>query len=75
MFLCTNHAAIRRYYIIRNNNYIYDMYKDFDPDFCAYMVNQRHNILAVILFEKDKFNKIRNYIRGYKDYKNGIKGK
>ena len=75
MFLCTNHSAIRRYYIIRNNNYIYDMYKDFDLDFCKYMVNQKHNILAVILFEKDKLNKIKKYIRGYKDYKKGIRGK
>lgn len=74
-FLCTNHTAIRRYYIIRNNNYIYDMYKDFDKDFCKYIVSQRHNILAVILFENNKCQKLKYYIKGYIDYKKGIKGK
>ena len=40
------------------------------------LISQRHNMLGVLLFEKkDKFKKIRNYLRGYKDYKKGIKGK
>ena len=73
--LCTNHSYIRRYYIMRNNHYIYDMYKDYDYKFCKSIINQRSNILAVILFEKDKYRKLRNYIRGYIDYKKGIKGK
>ena len=78
LYLCTNHAAIRRYYIMRNYHYIYDMYKN-DKNELGYLytlIAQRHNIVGVILFEKkDKFKKVRNYIRGYKDYKNGIKGK
>ena len=78
LYLCTNHAAIRRYYIMRNYHYIFDMYKD-NKDEIGYLyslIAQRHNIIGVLLFEKkDKFKKIRNYIRGYKDYKKGIKGK
>lgn len=73
--LCTNHAAIRRYYIMRNNHYIYDMYFDKYPAYCQMLINQRHNILAVILFEKDKLKKLKMYRKGLKDYKEGIKGK
>ena len=75
LFLCTNHAAIRRYYIMRNYHYIFDMYKDFNPTYCYAMISQRHNMIGVILFEKNKYKKIRNYIRGLRDYKKGIKGK
>ena len=76
LYLCTNHSAMRRYYIMRNYHYIFDMYKDYSPEYCWSLISQRHNIVGVILFEKkDKFKKIRNYIRGYRDYKKGIKGK
>lgn len=75
LFLCTNHAAFRRYYIMRNYHYIFDMYKDFDSSYCYSLISQRHNMIGVLLFEKDKYRKIKNYIRGYLDYKKGIKGK
>ena len=75
LFLCTNHAPFRRYYIMRNYHYILDMYKDFDPTYCYSLVSQRHNMIGVLLFEKQKYKKIRDYIRGLRDYKKGIKGK
>lgn len=75
LFLCTNHAAIRRYYIMRNYHYIKDMYLDYDPNYCYSLVSQRHNMIGVLLYEKNKINKIKNYIRGYNDYKKGIRGK
>ena len=75
LFLCTNHSAIRRYYIMRNYHYIKDMYLDYDASYCYSLVSQRHNMIGVILFEKDKINKIKMYLRGLKDYKKGIKGK
>lgn len=74
-YLCTNHNYIRRYYIMRNYHYIFDMYKDKYQAYCYSLIRQRHNIIGVLLFEKDKYRKIRNYIRGVKDYKLGIKGK
>ena len=52
LFLCTNHAPIRRYYIMRNYQYIKDMYINDDPEYCYSLVSQRHNMIGVILFEK-----------------------
>lgn len=74
-FLCTNHSAIRRYYIMRNYRYIKDLYLDFNPGYCYSLVNQKHNMVGVLLFERKKFKKLKMYVRGYKDYKKGIKGK
>ena len=75
LFLCTNHAPIRRYYIMRNYQYIRDMYGDIEPEYCNGLAHQRHNIIGVLLFEKQKIKKIRKYLQGLKDYKKGIKGK
>lgn len=75
LFLCTNHAPIRRYYIMRNYHYIKDMYENDDPTYCYALISQRHNMIGVLLFEKQKIKKIMMYLRGYKDYKKGIKGK
>ena len=75
LFLCTNHNALRRYYIMRNYHYIFDLYKDFNPQYCCALISQKHNMIGVILFEKNKYKKIRNYLRGLRDYKKGIKGK
>lgn len=74
-YVCSNYSAIRRYYIMRNNHYIFDMYKDFDPNICWSLLAQKENMKSVLLFEKDKFRKLRNYFRGLRDYKKGIKGK
>lgn len=75
LFLCTNHAPIRRYYIMRNYHYIKDMYLNYDTKYVYSLISQKHNMIGVLLFEKQKFKKIKMYIRGYKDYKRGIKGK
>ena len=77
LFLCTNHSAIRRYYIMRNYHYICDLYKNNEKEttYCYSLISQRHNMIGVLLFEKHKIKKIRMYLRGYKDYKKGIKGK
>lgn len=75
LFLCTNHSPIRRYYIMRNYHYIYDEYKDYNFPYCCSLISQKHNMIGVILFEKQKIKKIRKYLQGLKDYKKGIKGK
>ena len=72
---CGNHPAVRRYYIMRNCHYICDMYKEFDPNVCWRIISQKDTFVEILLFEKGKYKKIRNLIRGYKDYKKGIKGK
>lgn len=73
---CSNHNYIRRYYMARNTFYICSIYNDIFPDYCKVLkrglFGQFKNILV---FEKDKYRKIRNMYRGYKDYKKGINGK
>lgn len=71
---CLNHNHLRRYYIMRNNLYVRDMYKDFNNKYCMDLANQRSNLIKVLLFEKDKFRKLRESLRGYLDYKHNIKG-
>ena len=73
---CSNHNAMRRYYIARNNLYINDMYKDMYPDYCAFLIRvQKGQVKRILAFEKDKFNKLKMMYKGYMDHKKGIKGK
>lgn len=73
---CYNHNPIRRYYIVRNNLYINDMYKDLYPDYCAWLLRvQKGQVKRIIAFEKNKFKKLKMMFKGYKDHKKGIKGK
>ena len=72
---CTNHNYIRHYYMIRNLYYLRDLYIKEYPDFIKYMKrNALSRMKNIIIFEKDKYRKIRNMFRGYFDYKKGIKG-
>ncbi len=73
--LITNHSAMRRYYQCRNYHYIKDMYKNDFKDFCNVLVKVKSTILGIILYENQKLNKIKAYYKGYKDYKNGRRGK
>ena len=75
-FICSNHNAVRRYYMVRNMKYVTNMYKKFFPGYCRYLNRvQRGQFRYVLLFEKDKINKLKFMIKGYLDYKKGIKGK
>lgn len=73
---CYNHNPMRRYYIVRNNLYINQMYKDLFPEYCARLIRiQKGQVKRILAFEKNKFNKLKMMYRGYKDFKKGIKGK
>ena len=73
---CYNHNPMRRYYIVRNNLYINDMYKDLYPDYCELLLRvQKGQVKRIIAFEKNKFKKLKMMFKGYRDYKNGVKGK
>ncbi len=61
--------------MMRNYLYIRDMYKDYNKEYVEKIASQKRNIIIILLFEKDKYRKIRNTIRGYIDYKKNIKGK
>lgn len=65
---CTNHSAIRRYYMVRNRLY----YKRKYFGYLAYLKEKARLILGgikIILFENDKIDKTKAMISGMKDYK------
>ena len=73
---CYNHNPMRRYYIVRNNHYINDMYKDIYPEYCKWLIRvQKGQVKRIIAFEKNKFQKLKMMWKGYRDYKKNIKGK
>ena len=75
-FNTSNHSALRRYYMTRNRFYIWEKYKGLN----SFTLNRdkklfKKEFVKIILGEKDKVNKIKMVLKGYKDYKKGIKGK
>ncbi len=73
---CFNHNPIRRYYIVRNNLYINEMYHDLCPDYCDHLIRaQKGQAKRILLFEKNKIKKLRMMLKGYRDYKKGVKGR
>lgn len=73
---CSNHNYIRRYYMTRNALYIYDMYHEKFSGHCKYIKNGLfYQVRNILFFEKDKYRKLRNMLRGKRDYKRQIKGK
>lgn len=75
-FNTSNHSALRRYYMTRNRFYTWEKYKHLN----SFTLNRdkmlfKKEFVKIVLGEKDKVNKIKMVFRGYKDYKNGIRGK
>ncbi len=73
--LCMNHSYVRYYYRVRNYHYIYDMYKDLEPEYCNSIIKFRAMLWCAFFYEKDSLKKVRAMWDGYKDYKKGIMGK
>ena len=70
-----NHSAIRRYYIVRNRHYLYDLYKDSFPEYCKLELSRtRVEAIKILLCEDKKLEKLKAMYKGYRDYKKGIKG-
>lgn len=74
-YLCTNHNYLRNYYIARNYRDIRKKYYDIAPEYCEILTHLKLRIFRIVMFEKDKFRKVRNLFRGIRDYKKGIVGK
>lgn len=73
-FNTSNHSALRRYYMTRNRFYIWEKYKGLN----SFTLNRdkklfKKEFVKIILGEKDKVNKIKMVLRGYKDYKKVLK--
>lgn len=70
-----NHQPIRYYYKIRNYFYLKELYlKKYPEFFKEEFINYLKQLLKVLFYEKNKFEKFKMTIRGYLDYKKGIKG-
>lgn len=72
--LVSNHNYIRRYYIMRNNLYIANIYNDNEYK-KIFLRKECKTAIKILFFEKDSLRKIRSMFRGYMDYKRGITGK
>lgn len=74
-YMCTNHNYIRNYYMARNYHYIKKEYKKVAVDYCNTLVKYKGIMFKIMMFEKDKYRKIRNIYRGIFDYHRHITGK
>jgi len=71
-----NHSALRWYYKIRNFHYLMQEYSnDFPEYFIVEKKNMTNNILKVLIFEKNKIDKVKMMIKGYMDYRKKITGR
>ena len=75
-FNTSNHSATRRYYMTRNRFYTWNKYKNLN----SFTLNRDKKLfnkefVKIILGEDDKLNKVKMVLKGYKDYKNGVRGK
>lgn len=74
--LPTNHSAIRRYYMTRNRLYIWKKYKKKFPKWV--LVDKRRFVsetVKIILFEENKFEKLKFIKKGISDYNKNKFGK
>ncbi len=72
----TNHSALRRYYRWRNAMYVWKIYGDSFPKWVKKNKKQTFSDLKkIILFEKNKIEKIKAIVEAFKDAKNGVFGR
>ncbi|MBT8390612.1 MAG: glycosyltransferase family 2 protein [Ignavibacteria bacterium] len=75
-FYTTNHPPLRLYYRTRNRFYLRKTYKSYFPDFFRKdLVNLLKQLVKMILVEKNKFQKLKMIVLGYRHYKTGQLGK
>jgi len=75
-FIATNHSPLRRYYKTRNRFLVNRLYRSDFPGHCLFdRVRLAKEIASIILFEKEKREKLRMMWRGYGDYRRGKFGK
>lgn len=76
MVKTSNHSALRKYYITRNRMYCWDKYKNVVPEQMkkdkSYALRET---VKIVLYEKNKFEKVKMICKGYVHYKKGIFGK
>lgn len=73
--LSTNHPVLRRYYITRNKLYMLQKYKNVTAFYDKEKSTLLKEIIKIILFEDQKFQKLKIMYRAYKDFKMNNFGK
>lgn len=68
----TNHNSVRRYYMTRNKLFMMNKYPVLKY---KYLLSICNDFLKILLFEKEKMDKINMMKKGYLDYKKGKFGK
>ncbi len=72
----TSHDALRKYYKTRNRFFVADRYKTAYPRFCrADRIRFVLELLRLLLFEREKMQKLSMMYKGYADYRRGKLGK
>ena len=75
-FNVTNHNPIRRYYMTINRFYCWNKYKDIVSENIKYdKMCAAKETVKILLFEEDKFEKMKMKIKGVHDYKKDKYGK
>lgn len=72
----SNHSVIRRYYITRNRFYCWSKYSKIAP--LSIKLDKKSFIkefIKIVLYEEEKFNKLKMILKGYKDFKKCNYGK
>jgi rhamnosyltransferase len=71
----TNHSPVRRYYMTRNRM---SMWKEFNKEFPTWVKEDKgrfiNETIKIVLYEEQKYKKIKMIARGIKDYKKGKYG-
>lgn len=66
--VATNHSYIRRYYFYRNSIYVYKKYFKHYPKWVIKdMLSKVKTMLIILLFENEKYRKIKYSVKGIKD--------
>ena len=73
--ICSNHNALRRYYMMRNTLYVIEEFGKNFPSYCQYLKRVQNHQMLIVLLEKDGFKKFKYMLKGKRDFKKGVKGK
>jgi rhamnosyltransferase len=75
-FIATNHSPLRRYYKTRNRFLVFGWYFRRFPGHCLFdLVRLAKETASIVLFEREKFAKLRMMWRGWCDFLRGRYGR
>ncbi len=75
-FVATNHSPLRRYYKTRNRFLVNQLYRRDFPGHCLFdRVRLVKEIASIVLFEREKLEKLGMMWRGWNDFRRGMFGK